>query len=153
MSPQPYCMKQDIPRKSASVIHSQHSGCIASSIQIGTPLAMLYGRLYCVVRNRPDMCMGQWKRSKHERLPVDGPKGISADSAAIYEHYEQASSERLWTLSSLLFCCVAWYGVVVVVAVYRRYMAQYEGSVASAWYGVSTVIRPWRGTRVTDVSR
>ena len=31
----------------------------------------------------------------NERLSVDGPKGISADSAAIYEHCEQASSERL----------------------------------------------------------
>ena len=30
-----------------------------------------------------------------ERLSVDGPKGISGDSAAIYEHCEQAPSERL----------------------------------------------------------
>ena len=37
-----------------------------------------------------------------ERLSVDDPKGISADSAAIYEHSEQASSERLRTLSSFL---------------------------------------------------
>ena len=34
--------------------------------------------------------------SKDERLSVDDPKGISADSAAIYEHCEQASSERLF---------------------------------------------------------
>ena len=35
------------------------------------------------------------RRAGNERLSVDGPKGISADSAAIYEHCEQASSERL----------------------------------------------------------
>ena len=42
-----------------------------------------------------------------ERLSVDDLKEISADFAAIYEHCEQASSERLWTLSSFLVCCVA----------------------------------------------
>ena len=42
-----------------------------------------------------DQLTHNFKRRSHERLSVDDPSGISADSAAIYEHCEQASSERL----------------------------------------------------------